>query len=211
MRPLTRDQMIEIASAAVLSVAGLTTTWSGYQSALWDGNQASLYAEAGSLRTIAAREAMDASTREAVSVQMFSSWLNATAANDDHLAGLYRSRFPVEFRPVFEKWLALKPLTNPQAPPGPFAMPEYEPLGRAEQLRLEKAADAALANGQIANDISDSYLRATVMLATAMFFAGMSQVFRSQGVRVALVLVSALACAWGVGRMITLPVAALIG
>ena len=206
-----RDEMIEIGSAVVLSVAGLMTTWSGYQSALWDGDQAAHYAEANALHAAAVRAADEANSREAVAVQMFSAWVDAASEEKGSLADFYRARFPVEFRPSFEKWLSLQPFRNPDAPSGPFAMPGYEPAGRAKERRLEHAADAAFARGQRANEISDSFVRASVTLGTAMFFAGIGQVFRIAQVRVVLLLIAASACLWGVVRVFSLPIAAVGG
>jgi hypothetical protein len=207
----TRDQMIEIGSAVVLSVAGLLTTWSGYQSALWDGHQAASYAQAGVLRITAGREAMEADTRAAVSVQLFTSWANAATAGDEALAEFYRSRMPPEFRPSFEKWLALDPLENPDAPSSPFALPGYEPQGRAKQRQLEAAADAAFAEGERANGVSDAFARGTVSMGTAMFFAGISQIFRIAWVRAVLLAVSAIACLRGVLLIAELPLKTLGG
>lgn len=211
IRRFTRDEIIEVVSAVVLSASGLLTTWSGYQSALWDGDQAAQYAQAGVIRTTAAREAMEADMRQAVTVQMFTSWLDAKAAEEQQLADFYRARMPVEFQPTFEKWLSLEPLKTPKAPPTPFAMAGYEPQGRAKQRQLEQAADAAFAQGQKANDISDAYVRATVTLGTAMFFAGIAQVFRLPQARMVLLAVSLLACVWGTAKALSLPVAQIGG
>lgn len=206
-----RDKAIEIGSAIVLSVAGLLTTWASYQASLWDGEQAAAYTQAGVLRTTAGREAMNADTREAVSVQLFSSWLDAASVGDGELADFYRARMPMEFRPAFEKWLSLEPLKNPQAPPTPFAIPGYEPEGRAKQRQLEHDADAAYAEGQRANAISDAFVRGTVSMGMAMFFAGISQVFRLNWVRLVLLLVSTLACVRGIVLIVGLPLQTLGG
>lgn len=205
------DKGVEIGSAIVLSVAGLLTTWASYQASLWDGEQAAAYTQAGVLRTTAGREAMTADTREAASVQLFTSWLDAAAVGDAELADFYRTRMPPEFRPAFEKWLSLRPLKNPQAPPTPFVMPGYEPQGRDQQRKLEQEADAAFAEGERANDVSDAFVRGTVSMGMAMFFAGISQVFRINWVRMVLLVVSTVACVRGIVLIVGLPLQTLGG
>jgi hypothetical protein len=45
-----QHEMLEIAEAVVLAIVAIATAWSGYQAALWDGEQAKLYAESSKLR-----------------------------------------------------------------------------------------------------------------------------------------------------------------
>jgi hypothetical protein len=202
------NDRLEVAAAVVLSLAGLMTSWSGYQAALWDGEQASSYTEAGVLRTMASRHDMDAKTRQAVEAGLFDAWLNAEASGQKELAAFYRDRFPPDFRPAFDAWAAMKPLQTPGAPPSPFAIPQYRLHDREEAARYEQLADQSFKKGQRDNDISDAFVQGAVFLAMAMFFGGIGQVFHLRRVRLALVTVAALSCIVGLVKILALPVLA---
>jgi hypothetical protein len=96
---------------------------------------------------------------------MFQAWLNASAQHEPILQGFYRQRFRPEFAVAFEAWLRTEPLTNPAAPGSPFVMPEYHSTRMAEAQRLQKQADDLFAQGQKDNDVSDAFVRGTVLLA----------------------------------------------
>lgn len=192
--------------AVSLSVAALSTTWSTYQSALWGGEQAANYSRASVLRIEASRAGGRADMMEAVDVQMFSSWLDAAAAGEDQLQAFYHARLRDDFRSAFDAWKLLEPLTNPDAPATPFAMPNYRLSARAEAAALDEKAQAAFDRGERDNDISDIYTQATVVLASALFFGGISQTFKRRRIRMLLAGLSIAACVIGVIRTLTLPV-----
>jgi hypothetical protein len=60
--------------------------------------------------------------------------------------------------------------------------------------------------GQKDNSISDHFGQATVFLASALFFGGMCQVFRTPKVRLALIIVAVIACAIAMAKIVVLPV-----
>jgi hypothetical protein len=73
-----------------------------------------------------------------------------------------------------DAWLATKPLTNPNAPLSPFAMPQYK-LAAAEQAKeLDAEAEASSALGQDYSQRSTDYILAVVLFAVSLFFAGLS-------------------------------------
>ena len=51
---------MEIAATVLLSIAVVATAWSGYQAALWDGIQSSLYTQASAARTLASQNNLEA-------------------------------------------------------------------------------------------------------------------------------------------------------
>jgi len=197
---------LEGAIALSLSVAALTTTWSTYQAALWDGEQAANYSLANGFRIEASRLAARADTLQAVDIELFSSWLDAKAAGETQLQAFYYARFRPDFRPAFNAWTALKPLENPDAPQGPFMMAEYQSPEREEAEALETKAQATFDEGQRDNDIGDIYVQATVVLASGLFFGGICQMFKRRRVRMGLALLSVAACTIGVIRTLTLPI-----
>lgn len=204
-KPHIDPPWLEVLIVGTLSVAALTTTWSTYQAALWDGEQAANYSRANGLRIEASKAAARADALEAVDLAIFSGWLDAKAAGQTELQDFYYARFRPDFRVAFNAWDALHPLTNPDAPQGPFMMEEYTLRERGEAEALEAKAQAVFDQGQRDNDIGDIYVQATVTLASALFFGGICQTFKRPRVRVALAFLSLAACVIGVIRTLTLP------
>ena len=63
---------------------------------------------------------------------------------------------------------------NADAPPTPFAMPEYRVAARQEAERLDRGGDRVL--GPVSTNIqrSSNYVLSVVLYAVVLFFAGMS-------------------------------------
>jgi len=200
-----KARWIEATVAVVLSAAALATSWCSFQATLWNGQQAAHYSRAGAFRTIATRDAIDASVTRSVEIGLFSAWLDAKHTNNEPLAQFYQTRFPPGLKPAFNEWLAQQPLTNPQAPPSPFALASYQQPGMAEARKLEEKAAAEFERGQRANHIGDCYTRSAVILALSMFFGGVGQAFEHRSVRIAMGVVSLVACAAGLAFAFTLP------
>ncbi len=82
-----------------------------------------------------------------VDIALFIQWVNATARDEPELADFYEQRFRPEFVPAFDAWQDTDPLTNPEAPPTPFAMPEYQLESRTEAEQLDAQSEVASAAG----------------------------------------------------------------
>jgi hypothetical protein len=127
-----------------------------------------------------------------IDVATFTQWVDAYAAGDVELADFYRERFRDEFQPAFDAWIATNPRTNPDAPPTPFAMPEYQ---LSDDARAEQIGAAAVASSrEAANALqrSDNYMLAVVLFATSLFFAGICSKFDSMRGREVLLGLGAL-------------------
>src|SRR5262245_61171346 len=117
------DRWLDWVATALLALATVATAWSAYQSRQWTGEQAQGYSRATAKRIEVNRTAAVANRQVQVDVATFIQWVDATARHETGLADFYRARFRDEFKPAFAAWLATKPLTNPNAPPTPFALP----------------------------------------------------------------------------------------
>jgi hypothetical protein len=195
----------EFILAVVLSAAGLLTTFASYQASLWDGDQASAYTRTGVQRALASRATAEANTLKTSELSLFLTWLNAKAAGNERLAAFFAARFPSEFRPAFDAWLAQSPLTNPEAPTSPFAMPNYVQPAVQQARELDRQAEAILKEGEIANRVSDAFTRASVILGMAMFFSGISQVFECPPIEKLFMWVAILSCLLGAFQLLLLP------
>lgn len=204
-----KDAMVDAAAAIVLSVAALLTSWASFQSALWDGEQAANYTRAGTARVQASLLATENGQYEAVDLVLFTQWLNAYAGKDQRLQDFYYNRFRPEFRRAFDTWRDQQPMHNARAAHSPFVMKEYAPGLAQKAVAADRRADALFEEGQRCNDISDAYVAATVILALALFLAGIGQSFDRRHLTAALTLLAGLACVFGVIRLISLPTLSL--
>ena len=102
------------------------------------------------------------------------------------LADFYFKRFREEFKPAVDAWIATRPLRNANAPPTPFAMPEYKLEARAEAERLEVVAEAFAAQVRLNIQRASNYVLGVVLFASALFFAGMSTKLTAPKLRVAM-------------------------
>ena len=123
----TLAERVEIIEAILLAAVAIATAWSGYQAARWDGRQAELYGHASTIR-IQADEAttLGAGSSGSSMSTTFNTWVEAKAAGEEELAELYERQFSPGYAVAFDAWIAAGGLTNPNAPPGPGFMPEYE-------------------------------------------------------------------------------------
>jgi hypothetical protein len=186
------EQVIETVSALILSLAALITSWSGYQANLWNGEVTAHFNQASALRVEAARAASIAGRQSQVDVQLFSNWLDAYAAGNARLADFYRERFRDEFQPAFAAWIATDPLTNTAALPSPFDHPEYQLAASARAQQLEADVAVAIEQAAQASAIGDQYVFNTVILALALFFAGIANRFGWFAVNATLLCISLL-------------------
>jgi hypothetical protein len=201
--------LIEIVPAIILSLAGLMASWASHQGAMWNGMQSVYFGRANFERAAASRARFEGEMVRAVQVDLFSDWIEAKSRGNETLAQFYRTRMPLDFRDQFEAWLATRPLDDPEAPPTPFAMKGYRPPGFDDAARAEKLAETHFALGEEASTTSYAYNRAGVVLATAMFFCGIGQVFRQTPVRFALTTVAIVTWLIGLQLLLTMPAVSL--
>jgi ferric-dicitrate binding protein FerR (iron transport regulator) len=184
-----RHDWVEIVATVLLAVAAVATAWSSYQANRWNGETTKATSRVNALRVDAARAQGLAQAQTQVDIATFIQWVNATATDEPELADFYTARFRPEFKPAFDAWLATDPLTDPAAPPTPFAMNEYKLQAQADVERLD--AEEELATATVRRNIqrSANYVLAVVLFAVALFFAGMSAKLRGAGPRKALLAI----------------------
>lgn len=200
------DRWTEILSAILLGLVTMATAWSGYQSARWGGVQSTKYSEASALRVESTRASTLAWQQTQIDVALFTNWLNAYADGNQPLEEFYRERFRAEFLPAFQVWLATEPANNPEAPPSPFAMPEYQLAAAQESQDLEQQASETFDEGKAANQQSDDYILNAVILASVLFLAGIAPRFDWLPVRVVVIFVAIVFLGLGLYNIATYPV-----
>ena len=178
--------MVELFSTILLAVAAVATAWSTYQSTQWRGEQAVNTSKGTAARIESSEAATRAGQLTQIDIATFVQWTDAHLTGDAELAEFYRHRFRPEFEPAFDAWLATEPFTNPDAPLTPFAMPEYRVSESVRSSELNAQAGQHSDDAESANQRADNYVLAVVMLASALFFAGISTKLHEERQREAL-------------------------
>jgi hypothetical protein len=199
------DLIVEIAEAILLGIVAIATAWSGYQAARWDGRQAELYGRASTTRNQADQSLTLGGQQRLLDISTFNTWIEATSEGRDELAALYERRFSPEFKVAFDAWIALDPLTNPDAPPGPSFMPEYENRLLEQGAELNERADRLFDAGTASRHRADEYIRITVVLASILFLLVLSQRFHIRRVRLAVLVLAVCLMLYGLVTIATFP------
>jgi hypothetical protein len=197
--------LFEIAEAVVLAIVAVATAWSGYQAALWTGNQSERYGQSDKLRVQAQGASTYANQERLYNALTVVEWLKAEAHGDTKLSNLFERRFLPDFRPAFEAWKKTDPINSPNAPAGPQLMAQFRSSKTEEAGKLNDQATEVFEQGNLYRRYSDEYVRATVTLATVLLLVAVSQRFTTRGVRVGLLVLATLLLCFPVYHIFTLP------
>jgi hypothetical protein len=185
------DRRFELFEVILLALAAVLTAWCAFQSTKWGGVQADSYSRAGAARTESTRASARAGQLTAIDVTTFTAWVAAISDErrdgldnglqpdgsyepvPDRQSGFLYARFRPEFKTAVDAWLADRPLTDPAAPPTPFATPEYQVAEDARAADLEARADAFAATARAANQTGDNYVMLTIMFTLVLVFVGL--------------------------------------
>ena len=200
------DRLLEVIAVVLLAVTTLGTAWCGYQSSQWSGVQS----DENQRRT---SHQLEANRRFALATQTFSYdsnvialYTQAVQEKNTELAQFYRNTMVrKELLPFLDEWEAT--VRGGGTPTPLLEDPQYVDARssgyRSEQEAAEKAAGAA----QQAADNSQAYTLATIVLAVALFFAGVTASFRYRPARVLLIVLSLLTLSIAATRLADLPIA----
>jgi hypothetical protein len=201
------ERWLELGAILLLSLATLATAWSGYQAALWSGVQSQRYSQASALRVRADEDNVSGGQLHLGDLMLVNGWFNAAESGNAKLAADYRRRFRPAFQPVFAAWLALHPLTNRRAPPGPTYMPQYKPAPFTAAAVANARADRVFAEGTEAKTNDDDHILATVFFAAVLFLAAVSMRVDWLRLRVAVLGFGSVVFVGALVFVLTLPTA----
>jgi hypothetical protein len=218
------DHRFELFEAIVLAVAAVLTAWAAFQATKWSGVQADSYSRAGAARTESSRVSTRAGQLTVIDVNTFTAWIAALGAEqrageDSGLvtgtgytpqpgtesAFIYQ-RFRPEMRTAVDAWLASHPLTNPQAAPTPFAMPEYKVAESQQAAELEQQAEAYSATAREANQRGDNYVLMTILFASVLVLLGIGSKMDTLRARAFLFTTACVILVISAAVMFTFPV-----
>jgi hypothetical protein len=183
---------VTIVEASLLASVALLAAWSGYASAKWSTESRLVLAKASTARTLASRASAEAAETLNFDASTFNAWFSAYTAANGPAMEIAERRFRPQFKVAFEAWQATDPATNPDAPPGPTYMPEYQQPEQAEAEALDEEAQLRYDAGAVAGDNANSYVRTTLFLATVLFLVGISSHFPVRSARYGLIVVGAV-------------------
>lgn len=197
----------ETLSLATSSLAAVGTAWAAFQAATWSGRQTFALTDATKLRQLSSEAQLQGDQQETLDVNLFVAYVGAYAKQDDTFAQFLYERFPPRLRHATDAWLATRPRTSPDAPPHPFAMPDYQVEAHQRARALGKQADDAIEHGRAANLVADTYVLYTVILATIILLASLGARLRRRSTRRVMLVLSAVALLATLAWLATRPVA----
>ncbi|HEY6628516.1 MAG TPA: hypothetical protein VI193_06010 [Acidimicrobiia bacterium] len=212
---------IDIVATIVMAFAALATAWSAFQSDQWGDTMSFSLNEAGAARTESTRSFTRAGQLSSIDVATFLAWLDAAKQENDSgeidvsdgyhpdpatLSGFLYARFRPEFKTAMDAWLATRPLSNPDAPPTPFAMEEYQVAQEIDAERLLQEAQDKSALAHAADDNDDKYVISTIIFAGIFLFAGLSTKMRSLAGQYIMLGFSIVLLIGGIVFLLTVPI-----
>jgi len=201
-----RDRWVTIVEAIVLSVVTLTAAWAGFSAAKFSTEASLNLAKASSTRAKANRAYQESLDYRIGDALVFNAWIGAETSGNQKAVKVTRHRFSPQLEKAFEAWVATHPLTNPKAPKGPQAMPQYHAPGEAQATTLDSQAQTDYDEGEHDAHVGDDYVRVTVILASVLFLVGISSHFNLRNVRLGLIAVAVALLLIGAVEIATLPV-----
>ena len=200
------DRLLEVIAVVLLAISTLGTAWSGYQASQWSGVQS----EDNQRET---NHRLEANRLFARSIQTFTYdsnviafYAQAVATNNTALARFYRTSMArKELLPYLDKWEAT---VRAGGTPTPLLEdPQYINAQSGGYSAEQDAAEKAARTAQEAAQRSQSYTLNTIVLAVALFFAGVTSSFRYRSVRTLLIILAILTLSFAATRLADLPIA----
>jgi hypothetical protein len=181
------SRIVQICEAVLLALVTVTAAWAGYSAAVWNTASRIDISRSTTLRNLASREDLTATSLRNFDASTFNAWFIAYTLDNPQKEAVAERRFRPQFRVAFNAWMATDPLHNPHALPGPTYMPQYKLLDQTKANALDSAADSKFQAGNHAGTVGDDYVRITVFLAAVLFLVGIGSSWKLHSVRYALI------------------------
>ena len=200
-----RDRILEMCAAALMSIATVATAWCAYQSAEWGGEQAFLLGESQRTGREADLHSSLAAQKRNLDAAVFMEWIGGLATDNERLTEFYAERFSPNLAVAVDAWLDTEPRTNPDAPPHPFTMDEYQVAEDSIAAMAAVESEAKWAEARQADQNGDSFVLLTVIFASVLFFGGIEQKFKDRKVRTGLLVVASMLFLGGLIALLNYP------
>lgn len=203
-RPLRGDRLLEVIAVALLGIATVGSAWCGYQATRWNKEESEKAREAGRATIEGTRQFGLATQTVSYDTNMVAQYAQAKAAGNEGLLRFYRETLMrPEFVSVLDEWEAQ--IDDGEIPSNLLEDQDYLDEQLQPYRDSQAAAEVANVEAAEASENTDGYVLTTLLLATALFFAGVTGSFRMRLLRIALLSTSAIVIAAAAARLTDLP------
>jgi hypothetical protein len=200
------SRLLEVLAVVLLGVATIGSAWCGYQASRWNSEEAELSREASDLQVEAARQFGLATQTVSYDSNTLAQYAAAVVDGNDNLADFLRdSLIRPDFVPVLEEWEAQA--NAGETPPNLLEDSTYLEDQLVDYRATSDQAQAKATESEEASENSDDYVLTTLMLASALFFAGLTTSFRVRFAQVLLLSGASLMLAYAAARLADAPTA----
>jgi len=190
----------------LLGVATIGSAWCGYQATRWNGKENDLARESGAVQIEAARQFGLATQTVSYDSNMISQYASAVASGNENLKRFYRETLiRPALLPLIDRWE--EQIAAGESPTNLLDDKEYLDAQLARYRATVAEGEILSLEAQAAGDEADSYVLTTLILASSLFFAGLTTSFRVRFARLLLLTGSALLIAYAAARLVDLSVA----
>lgn len=196
---------LELVIAIVLSLATLASTWCGYQSRQWGGQQSSGQSAADTAERKAAESTIVALQRRTQDGLVLLEFWRAMRTDDSGTAETIRSNMNAALRTAVQASIEGGILTNPEVA-GPLQRPEYRLTEEAEAAAMRDEAKRLKAQAATAGQAANEYVLLTLMFASVLFFGGIGGTFTDRRIRTVLASIAVMLFVATAGMLLRLPV-----
>jgi hypothetical protein len=199
------NRLSEMLAVLLLGIATIGTAWCGYQASRWNQEQGDISREGSDLRIEANRQFGLATQAIVYDANLVAQYAKAVVDGDTDLQQFFRTTlFRPAFLPVLERWE--EAIKAGETPPNLLQDSDYVGGELADYEATQLQAEAKDVEAKDAGKNGDDYVLITVLLASALFFAGVTTSFKMQAARLILIGLAAVLIAYCVSRITTLPV-----
>ncbi len=200
------DRLIEVFAVVLLAIATLGSAWCGYQASRWNGEEAEFARQATDARVEASRQFGLATQKVAYDSTIVAQYAQAYIDGNERLMSFYRATLiRPDFLPIIDRWQE-QIVNGGETPTNLFQDEEYIASQFSEYTEAEAKANELNIDSQVAGEVSDDYVLTTLLLASALFFAGVTTSFRIRIPRLFLLACAAFTIAYATSRVVTLDV-----
>ena len=202
----SNQRLTEMIAVVLLGIATIGTAWCGYQSSRWNAEQQDLSRRASDERVEANRQFGLGLQTVQYDANLIAQYAQAVVAGETRLQAFYRnSLVRPEFLPILDAWEAA--VANGESPGNLLTDEAYleDQLSGFEDAQA--SAEASDLESQEAGENGDEYVLMTLLLATALFFAGVTTSFKFFPARLVLLASASITIAYAISRITSLPIA----
>jgi hypothetical protein len=198
--------LLEVLAVALLGVATVGSAWCGYQASRWNSEESDLARASATLQVEAARQFGLATQVVSYDTNTISQYANAAAVDNTRLMQFYRETLiRPEFLPILDRWQ--QEVAAGSSPENLLDDQDYVNAQLAQYRETQTRAEALSVEAQEAGAEADDYVLTTLILASALFFAGLTTSFRVRFARLMLLGGSSLLIAYAASRLVDLTIA----